>query len=67
MKVYIHQKGFILAGKAWEIRAKLKEASASFKTVENWIETVHCSEPASNASATAQKKSGSSSYLRPIV
>ncbi|WP_084138565.1 Z-ring formation inhibitor MciZ [Halalkalibacter okhensis] len=69
MKVYIHNKGVIMAGKAWEIQAKLKQMQNSFDTLEQWIDTVHSSnsKPTLSASATAQKKTGSSSYLRPIV
>lgn len=71
MKIYVHGKGVILAGKAWEIKAKLKQARQSFELVEDWVDTVHrqpdVNSPTRIASATAQKNNGSSSYLRPIV
>jgi hypothetical protein len=38
MKVIIRSNGFILCGKAWEVRAKLKEYSKQFQNVEEWIE-----------------------------
>ncbi|MFC0271503.1 Z-ring formation inhibitor MciZ [Metabacillus herbersteinensis] len=38
MKIYRLEKGIILVGKAWEIRAKLKEYSRKYKTVQEWIE-----------------------------
>ncbi|NEU30815.1 Z-ring formation inhibitor MciZ [bacterium LRH843] len=68
MKIYIHEHGVLMAGKAWEINAKLKEAKKSFQSVEEWVHSVHMSaRPTLSASATAKKKAGSSSYLRPIV
>ena len=69
MKIYILPHGILMAGKAWEIKAKLQEAKKSFQNVEQWIETVHSksSSPTLNASATAKKKTGSSSNFRPIV
>ncbi|MFC0473378.1 Z-ring formation inhibitor MciZ [Halalkalibacter kiskunsagensis] len=71
MKIYIHQQGVIMAGKAWEIQAKLKQMRASFHTLEEWVDTVYSNGSQSNpnltASATAQKNKGSASYLRPIV
>lgn len=69
MKIYIHTQGVRMAGKAWEIEAKLREAKKSFQTVRQWVDTVHspCLSPTLSASATAKKKTGSSSYLRPIV
>ncbi|WP_332633890.1 Z-ring formation inhibitor MciZ [Halalkalibacter flavus] len=69
MKVYVHKKGVIMAGKAWEIQAKLKQMQKSFDTLEQWVDVIHSTDcrPTLSASATAQKKTGSSSYLRPIV
>ncbi|MEC1623692.1 Z-ring formation inhibitor MciZ [Bacillus mojavensis] len=37
MKVYRMQKGVVLVGKAWEVRAKLKEYGRTFRYVEDWI------------------------------
>jgi hypothetical protein len=57
-----------MAGKAWEIQAKLKQMQKSFDTMEQWVDVIHSNcRPTLSASATAQKKTGSSSYLRPIV
>ncbi|WP_227935071.1 Z-ring formation inhibitor MciZ [Alkalihalobacillus deserti] len=71
MKIYVHDQGIILAGKAWEVKAKLKQAKKSFDLVEDWVESVHrqteVKSPTRIASATAQKNNGSSPYLRPIV
>ncbi|WP_081734248.1 Z-ring formation inhibitor MciZ [Halalkalibacter akibai] len=71
MKIYVHNQGITLAGKAWEIKAKLKQARASFDLVEDWVNSVHTESvkpiPTRTASATAQKNNGSSSNLRPIV
>ncbi|WP_081727590.1 Z-ring formation inhibitor MciZ [Halalkalibacter wakoensis] len=69
MKVYVHENGIIMSGKAWEIQAKLKKMQHSFDTMEQWVDSVHRtnSNPTRMASPTAQKKIGSSSYLRPIV
>lgn len=69
MKIYIQQNSVLMAGKAWEIKAKLQEAKKSFQTVQQWVDTVHStnSRPTRNASATAKKKIGSASNLRPIV
>ncbi|WP_269431654.1 Z-ring formation inhibitor MciZ [Bacillus sp. JCM 19034] len=60
------KKGLTMAGKAWEIRTKLKQLQKSFKTVNHYVETIYCSSPNRRASATAQKKSGSSSKVLPI-
>jgi hypothetical protein len=37
MKVYVHEKGVILVGKAWEIKQKLIEYRKQFETVEAWV------------------------------
>jgi hypothetical protein len=37
VKIYRLDKGIVLVGKAWEVRAKLKEYSRSFTTVKEWI------------------------------
>ncbi|WNS74112.1 Z-ring formation inhibitor MciZ [Bacillus sp. DTU_2020_1000418_1_SI_GHA_SEK_038] len=38
MKIYVHEKGVILVGKAWEIREKLKEYSKDYRLIKEWIE-----------------------------
>jgi hypothetical protein len=37
MKVFVHEKGFILVGKAWEIKQKLIEYRKQFETVKAWV------------------------------
>jgi hypothetical protein len=37
MKVYVHEKGVILVGKAWEIKQKLIEYRKQFETVKAWV------------------------------
>jgi hypothetical protein len=39
MKVYVHEKGVIMVGKAWEIRQKLLENRKQFETVKAWIDS----------------------------
>lgn len=41
MKIYVHDRGIVLTGKAWEIKRKLKEYSQQHKLVKDWITTVH--------------------------
>ncbi|WP_088102359.1 Z-ring formation inhibitor MciZ [Alkalihalobacillus urbisdiaboli] len=69
MKIYVHQKGIILAGKAWEIKAKLKEAMRSYHHVEDWSNSIYqtSSRQTRTASATAKKNVASSAYPLPIV
>jgi hypothetical protein len=38
MKVYVHEKGVIMIGKAWEIKQKLLEYNKQFETVKQWID-----------------------------
>lgn len=38
MKLYVHEKGMILVGKAWEIRAKLKEYNQHYYYLQDWIQ-----------------------------
>ncbi|MDQ0231869.1 Z-ring formation inhibitor MciZ [Metabacillus malikii] len=38
MKIYRVENGIILVGKAWEVRAKLKEYSKYYGTVQEWLE-----------------------------
>jgi hypothetical protein len=45
MKVYVHDKGVILVGKAWEIRQKLAEYQRKFNKVEDWVHFYHQKQP----------------------
>ena len=38
MKIYVHDKGVILSGKAWEIVQKLKEYGKNHQLVSDWVE-----------------------------
>ncbi|MEH7441780.1 Z-ring formation inhibitor MciZ [Bacillus sp. JJ1122] len=40
MKIYVHDHGITLAGKAWEIKRKLKEYSKQHTLVKDWVNTV---------------------------
>lgn len=40
MKLYVHDKGIILVGKAWEIRMKLKEYTKQYYYLSDWLKTV---------------------------
>lgn len=37
MKIYRLPNRIVLSGKAWEIRAKLKEYGKTFQLVKDWI------------------------------
>ena len=39
MKVYVHNRGVILTGKAWEVREKLKQYSRQYVLVKDWVES----------------------------
>lgn len=41
MKVYVHGQGVTIAGKAWEIKAILKEYGKQHVLVKDWLKTVH--------------------------
>ncbi|PLS15375.1 Z-ring formation inhibitor MciZ [Bacillus sp. M6-12] len=41
MKVYVLDKGIVLAGKGWEIQQKLKEFRRKYVLVGDWINDVH--------------------------
>ncbi|RFU67756.1 Z-ring formation inhibitor MciZ [Peribacillus saganii] len=41
MKVYVLDKGIVLAGKGWEIQQKLKEFRRKYVLVNDWISDVH--------------------------
>ena len=38
MKIYIGDNRITLAGKAWEIRSKLKEYARLYPYIQDWIE-----------------------------
>jgi hypothetical protein len=40
VKVYVHEKGIVLAGKGWEVLRKLKEYNKQYDTVSDWIQDV---------------------------
>lgn len=37
MRIFIHEHGITFTGKAWEIRAKLKEYSKKYQLVAQWL------------------------------
>lgn len=41
MKLYVHEKGITMAGKAWEIREKLKEYNQHYYYLQEWIQNIH--------------------------
>ncbi|HWO98642.1 MAG TPA: Z-ring formation inhibitor MciZ [Bacillus sp. (in: firmicutes)] len=47
MKVYVVDNGIFLIGKAWEVRAKLKEYRMKYESVFDWIEA-HTAQSPSN-------------------
>ncbi len=38
MKIYVHDKGFVLVGKAWEIKQKLAEYRRRYELLQDWVE-----------------------------
>ncbi|APH06994.1 Z-ring formation inhibitor MciZ [Bacillus weihaiensis] len=38
MKIYRHEKGIIMSGRAWEVREKLKEYGKIYPTLQEWIQ-----------------------------
>lgn len=40
MKVYVHEKGIILVGKAWEVRNKLRENLQHYVTLKDWTQSI---------------------------
>ncbi|MFT8322007.1 MAG: Z-ring formation inhibitor MciZ [Bacillus sp. (in: firmicutes)] len=38
MKIYLHDKRVVCAGKAWEIRQILKQYSKKYRYVKEWLE-----------------------------
>ncbi|WP_083991249.1 Z-ring formation inhibitor MciZ [Alkalihalobacillus pseudalcaliphilus] len=57
MKIDIHPNGIRLTGKAWEIKAKLKEAQKHYLYVKEWTDAVYSTKPKLTlvASKTPQK------------
>jgi len=47
MKVYVYENGFMMSGKAWEIKQKLKVYGKEYVLVKDWITTVSKSVPRS--------------------
>jgi hypothetical protein len=47
MKVYVYKNGLVMAGKAWEIKQKLKEYRKDYLLVKDWVEAVNKSVPRS--------------------
>ncbi|CAH0345626.1 Z-ring formation inhibitor MciZ [Bacillus sp. CECT 9360] len=41
MKVYVLDKGIVMAGKGWEIKEKLKEYQDQYEYVNDWVRDVH--------------------------
>lgn len=41
MKIYVHDNGVTLVGKAWEIKRKLREYRQEHILVKDWIKTVN--------------------------
>ena len=40
MNIYVHEKGIILTGKAWEVVHKLKEYANHYPYVTDWVESI---------------------------
>ncbi|WP_445492082.1 Z-ring formation inhibitor MciZ [Niallia sp. 03133] len=38
MKIYLHERGIICTGKAWQVRRLLKQYTANYTYVKEWIE-----------------------------
>lgn len=38
VKIYRHDQGITLVGKAWEIKAKLREYGRIYSTVNEWVQ-----------------------------
>jgi hypothetical protein len=38
MKIYVHNKGFVLVGKSWEIKRKIAEYRRRYELLEQWVE-----------------------------
>ncbi|MGJ7919905.1 Z-ring formation inhibitor MciZ [Neobacillus sp. LXY-4] len=40
MKIYVHDKGFVLVGKAWEIKRKIAEYRRRYELMIDWAEDI---------------------------
>ena len=40
MKIYTHEQGITLVGKAWEILQKLKEYNKEYALVNEWVRDI---------------------------
>ncbi|MFB6465923.1 Z-ring formation inhibitor MciZ [Cytobacillus sp. Hz8] len=40
MKVYVHDKGVILVGKAWEVKQKLRENLQYYTLLKDWTTSI---------------------------
>ena len=68
MNIHVHETGVLLVGKAWEVKARLKQQLKKQDYVTEWVQEVFSSDKQNNTDVdTASKKSGSSAYVRPIV
>jgi hypothetical protein len=47
MKVYVYENGFMMSGKVWEIKQKLKDYGKEYVLVKDWVEAVSKSVPRS--------------------
>ncbi|WP_083249095.1 Z-ring formation inhibitor MciZ [Bacillus solimangrovi] len=41
MKIYVNPTSITMVGKAWEIRAKLREYAKTYHTVADWRSDIH--------------------------
>ncbi|MET3696196.1 uncharacterized protein DUF3936 [Bacillus oleivorans] len=39
MKCYVHEKGVILVGKAWQIKIMLTQYQKHYETLQEWVES----------------------------
>lgn len=60
MKIYLKETGFVMAGKAWEIRAVLQRYARKYEYVNDWIYAVRPAEvipfPHTDSCAKIKKK-----------
>ncbi|GAA0346809.1 hypothetical protein GCM10008967_41510 [Bacillus carboniphilus] len=40
MKCYVHEKGAIFVGKAWQVRQMIRQYQKQYKTLHEWVEAV---------------------------
>ena len=55
MKIYVHQNGVTLVGKAWEIKEKLKTYGKSYAYVKEWIDDIAGSDNAQKVKENEHK------------